>query len=206
MIAHLRGRVAHRDSGAVVVDVQGVGYLVHVTPGDRVPPRGEPVELHTSLQVREESMTLYGFTERASLQLFELLLTSSGVGPKLALAALGAHRPEVLRTAIATGDLATLTTVPGIGRKVAERLVLELKDKVGAVAGVLAPAGDGGGAGGDRSVLAEVRDALFGLGYSAGEIQTALAAVGTADGTTTSELLKRALRHLGAVAFEEARA
>jgi len=205
MIAHLRGRVAHRDSGSVVVDVQGVGYLVHVTPGDRVPPRGEPVELHTSLQVREESMTLYGFTERASLQLFELLLTSSGVGPKLALAALGTHRPDALRAAIAAGDLATLTTVAGIGKKVAERLVLELKDKVGGFTGDLAVAGDGS-AGAERSVLAEVRDALFGLGYSAGEIQAALAAVGSADGATTSDLLKRALRHLGAAAFEEARA
>ena len=90
MIASLRGRIAHRDTGTVVVDVHGVGYLVHVTPGDRIPARGEEVVLHTSLQVREESMTLYGFTERSSLVLFELLLTSSGVGPKLALAALGA--------------------------------------------------------------------------------------------------------------------
>jgi holliday junction DNA helicase RuvA len=205
VIAHLRGRVAHRDAGSVVVDVGGVGYLVHVTPGDRIPPRGEPVELHTSMQVREESMTLYGFTDRTSLALFELLLTSSGVGPKLALAALGTHRPDVLRTAIAGADLPTLTAIPGVGKKVAERLVLELKDKVGgATGGELAAVT----AGADAGTVDEVRDALLGLGYSAGEVQQALAAV-VADGgigAPTSELLRRCLRHLGAAAFDGARA
>ena len=117
MIAHVRGRVSHRGTEFVVVDVGGVGYLVHVASLDRVPPRGEDVELHTSLQVREDSMTLYGFPDRADLELFDLLLTSSGVGPKLALAALRTHRADVLRTAIATGDVATLTAVPGIGKK-----------------------------------------------------------------------------------------
>ena len=203
MIAHLRGRVAHRDAGTVVVDVQGVGYLVHVTPGERVPARGEPVELHTSLQVREDAMTLYGFTERGSLALFEVLLTSSGVGPKLALAALGTHRPEVLRTAIAGGDVSTLTAIPGVGRKVAERLVLELKDKVGSVAeGALPGAPDGTASG----PLAEVRDALLGLGYSAGEVQAALAEVGPIVGDDTSELLRRALRTMGAGAVDGVRA
>jgi holliday junction DNA helicase RuvA len=205
VIAHLRGRVAHRDAGSVVVDVGGVGYLVHVTPGDRIPPRGEPVELHTSMQVREESMTLYGFTDRTSLALFELLLTSSGVGPKLALAALGTHRPDVLRTAIAGADLPTLTAIPGVGKKVAERLVLELKDKVGGPTGGELAAVT---AGADPGTVDEVRDALLGLGYSAGEVQQALAAV-VADGgidAPTSELLRRCLRHLGAAAFDGARA
>lgn len=198
MIAQLRGRVAHRDPGAVVVDVGGVGYLVHVTPGERVPARGEQVELHTSLQVREESMTLYGFTERASLQLFELLLGSSGVGPKLALAALGTHRPDVLRTAIAGADVATLTQVPGIGKKVAERLVLELKDKVGGPLGGGLEVVAGGVAGeGDPSLLGEVRDALLALGYSAGEVQSAIAGVVVEDGATTAEVLRLALRVLG---------
>lgn len=201
MIAHLRGRVSHRDASRVVLDVGGVGYLVHVVAGERIPPRGEPVELHTSLQVREDSMTLYGFTDRAALLLFEVLLGASGVGPKLALAALGTHRPEVLRTAIGGGDLATLTAIPGVGRKVAERLVLELKEKVGGVPGLSPPAGDGGGA--DPTVLGEVRDGLLGLGYSAAEVQQALAAVAAA--TTTdpdlpsddaSALLRRALRQL----------
>jgi holliday junction DNA helicase RuvA len=204
MIAHLRGQVSHRGADHVVVDVHGVGYLVHVTPGERIPPRGEPVELYTSLQVREDAMTLYGFTDRGSLALFSLLLTSSGVGPKLALAALGTHRPDVLRTAIAGGDIATLTAIPGVGKKVAERLILELKDKVGVpdltVEG--APAGVRSADGG-RPVLGEVRDALLGLGYSASEAQDALAALGDADGDA-ADLLRQALRHLGNAAFEGA--
>lgn len=194
MIAHLRGTIAHRDAGTVVVDVGGVGYLVHVAPSDRIPARGEEVVLHTSLQVREESMTLYGATERGSLALFELLLSSSGVGPKLALACLATHRPDVLRTAIAGGDLATLTQVPGVGKKVAERLVLELKDKVGGPGGGELPRGDGAVAG--AGALDEVRDALLGLGYVAHEVQPVLAGLaGTTD--DVPGLLRRALRQLG---------
>ncbi len=196
MIALLRGRVVRRDAVTVVVDVGGIGYLVHVTPGERVPPQGEQVELHTSLQVREESLTLYGFAQRSALVLFELLLTSSGVGPKLALAAIGTHPPEVLRTAIAGGDTATLTAVPGIGRKVADRLVLELRERVGGLGGDLAAAGATPGAQ-DAPVLVEVRDALLGLGYSAAEVQPALATLGEPDGRDASALLRAALRALG---------
>jgi holliday junction DNA helicase RuvA len=204
MIAHLRGRVAHRGSGTVVVDVGGVGYLVHVTGASPLPARGEPIELHTSLQVREDSMTLYGFTERGALELFELLLSSSGVGPRIALAALGTHRPDTLRSAIAAADVGTLTTVPGIGKKVAERLVLELKDKVGVVA---APEdGQVPAAGGVAAdVRTEVRDALLGLGYSAGEAQEALAAVDlSAAGDDPAELLRLALRTLAGSALDGA--
>lgn len=204
MIAHLRGKVSHRGADHVIVDVNGVGYLIHVTPGETIPPRGESVELHTSLQVREDSMTLYGFSERGSLTLFSLLLSSSGVGPKLALAALGTHRPEVLRTAIAGGDVATLTAIPGVGKKVAERLILELKDKVGAPDLTV---GDGTSAAvgsGDAQVLGEVRDALLGLGYSASEAQEALASLGATDGDA-SDLLRHALRYLGTAAFDGAK-
>ncbi|MEX2503641.1 MAG: Holliday junction branch migration protein RuvA [Egicoccus sp.] len=207
MIASLRGTVAHRDATSVVVDVGGVGYLVNVTPAERVPARGETIELHTSLQVREESMTLYGFTERSMLQLFELLLTSSGVGPKLALAALGTHRPDVLRTAIGGGDIATLTAIPGVGKKVAERLVLELKDKVGGITGGELPTAAANGVAPD--LLTETRDALLALGYSAGEVQQALGAVTTggeaAPDAQVTDVLRACLRHLGAAAFEGAR-
>lgn len=197
MISHLRGTVAHRDAGTVVVDVSGVGYLVHVTPGDRIPARGEDVELHTSLQVREESMTLYGATDRASITLFELLLTASGVGPKLALAYLSTHRPEVLRAAIAGADLATLTQVTGVGKKGAERLVLELKDKVGGLTGGALPGQDGASAAsGAGTALDEVRDALLGLGYVTHEVQPVLASlVDVPD--DVGGLLRRALRQLG---------
>jgi holliday junction DNA helicase RuvA len=202
MIAHVRGRVAHRGTGTVVVDVGGLGYLVHVTGASPLPARGEQVELHTSLQVREDSMTLYGFTERGALELFELLLSSSGVGPRIALAALGTHRPDTLRMAIAGSDVATLTAVPGIGKKVAERLVLELKDKVGAFA---AADGDAAvvGAGPAADARAEVREALLGLGYSAGEAQEALAAVDPdREGDDAADLLRLALRELATSAFD----
>ena len=199
MIARLTGTVLERSTSAVVVDVGGVGYLVHVVAGVELPPRGQEVSLHTSLQVREDAMTLYGFTTAAQLALFELLLTASGVGPRLALAALSTHRPEVLRTAIAGSDEATLTAVPGIGRKVAQRLVLELKDKVGSLPG-LAPAevpGTGGPAtGGDPATEEEVRDALLGLGYSAAEVTAALTATGETAGDA-ADRLRAALRHLG---------
>jgi Holliday junction DNA helicase RuvA len=195
VISHLRGTVAHRDGGSVVVDVHGVGYLVHVTPGDRIPPRGEEVVLHTSLQVREDAMTLYGATDRATVTLFELLLTASGVGPKLALSYLATHRPDVLRSAIAGADIATLTQVPGVGKKGAERLVLELEDKVGGPTGGAAlPGGDGTGA--TASALAEVRDALLGLGYATAEIQPVVADLGAVDDDVAG-LLRRALRRLG---------
>lgn len=195
MIAHVRGRVSHRGTDLVVVDVGGVGYLVHVASLDAIPPRGQEVELHTSLQVREDSMTLYGFADRTELELFDLLLTSSGVGPKIALAALRTHRAEVLRTAIATGDTTTLTAVPGIGKKSADRLVLELRDRVGAGFAVDEAPG-AATAGGPTSPLAEVREALASLGYSAAEVQAAVAGLDP-DGAT-QDLLRQALRSLGA--------
>ncbi|TVR34869.1 MAG: Holliday junction branch migration protein RuvA [Nitriliruptor sp.] len=214
MIAHVRGTVAHRSAGSVVIDVGGVGYLVHVTAADHIPAQGQEVELHTSLQVREDSMTLYGFTARSSLVLFELLLSSSGVGPKLALAALGTHRPDVLRLAIAGGDTATLTAIPGVGKKVAERLVLDLKDKVGGDGlGTFADASDASGTPGgtagaaDPSVLAEVRDALLGLGYSASEVQAAMTELGDArndPAADAADLLRRCLRVLGSGVVEGA--
>jgi holliday junction DNA helicase RuvA len=197
VIARLTGTVLERTATAVVLDVRGVGYLVHVTPGADIPPRGQQVTLHTSLQVREDAMTLYGFTSAAELGLFELLLTSSGVGPRLALAALGTHRPDVLRTAIAADDQATLTAIPGVGRKVAQRLVLELKDKVGVVAVVAGDAGAATPATLPAGAAEEARDALVALGYSASEVAGALAAVGQDATEDSAELLRAALRHLG---------
>ena len=207
MIAHLDGTVAARDAATVVVDVNGVGYLVHIVPGERVPPRGEQVQLHTSLQVREESMTLYGFTDRGSLTLFELLLTSSGVGPKLALAALGTHPPDVLRAAIAGGDVATLTQVPGIGRKVADRLVLELKERVGSLADAVelpAAAAAATAPGGDDA-LGEARDALLALGYSSPEVADALRRPGVAEADGTEAILREALRALAGARLDGVR-
>jgi Holliday junction DNA helicase RuvA len=196
MIAHLRGQVLARTEASVVVDVQGVGYLVHLATTEGVPPRGREVALHTSLQVREDSMTLYGFPDADGLRLFELLLTSSGVGPRLALATLATLPPGAIATAIAGGDIATLTTVPGIGKKVAERMVLELRDRVDATVDGSSPSGpsDASLAG---DVLAEVRAALAGFGFSPVEIRTALGGLERTDEDTSASLLRRALRVLG---------
>jgi len=193
MIAVVRGEVLDRSEGAVVVDVQGVGYRVLVPVGTAIPVPGRTVTLHTSLQVREDSMTLYGFLGRDELRLFELLLTSSGVGPRLALAALTALRPAVLEAAIADGDLAVLTSVPGIGRKVAERLVLELKDRVGSAMG--SPAGSV--AARDDGAVAAVREALAGFGFTPVEVRGALAQLDAGADEDSGALLRRALQVLG---------
>lgn len=198
MIARLRGEVLDRADGTVVVDVAGVGYLLHVPSSASIPPRGQVVQLHTSLQVREDSMTLYGFATGAELRLFELLLSSSGVGPKLALATLSTLRPPAIETAIATGDVAVLTSVPGIGRKVADRLVLELQDKVGPMLGTERTGrGEGASDGADAGAIAEVRAALSSFGFTAAEAQAAIGAIEATGTEEASELLRRALQRLG---------
>lgn len=199
MIAQLRGRVAARSRDTVVVDVHGVGYLVHVpaSMADRVPARGEEVELHTSLQVREDSMTLYGFPDRSARELFELLLTASGVGPKLALAALSTHPAGALRAAIADGDVDTLTLIPGIGKKSAQRLVLELREKLGGDGDALLDDAGGYGGGAGRPVLSEVRDALLALGYTPGEAHDAMSGLDADGDGDVGALVKTALKRLG---------
>lgn len=203
MIGHVRGRVTERDAGTVIVDVDGVGYLVHVADPSVVPAPGGEVHLHTSLQVRDDAMDLYGFPDRDALRLFEQLMSASGVGPKLALAALRTHRPATLRRAIAEGDLETLKAVPGVGDKSAQRLVVELEGDI-----TLEPSGAAGEAGGadeQAGALAEVRDALLALGYNAGEAQAALGELdlpeqadnGDLSDGEVSELVREALRGMG---------
>ncbi len=191
MIAHLTGTVAHRDAESVVVDVHGVGYLVRLADPGGIPPVGQDVHLHTSQQVREDALDLYGFPSRAGLATFELLMRATGVGPKLALAALRTHRPDTLRSALVHGDVATLTDVPGIGKKVAERLVLELRDTVGAVADEALPTASGTTPV-DSSARSQAREALQQLGYRESEIAAALADA-PADGAV-EDLVRHALR------------
>ncbi len=197
MIAHVRGRLAAcrqmRDVTVVVVDVHGIGYHLFVPSGlaHRLPPVQEEVELHTSLQVREDSLTLYGFVTAEARDLFELLIGASGVGPRLALAALSTHSPEVLLRALVDADLEALMLIPGVGRKVAERLVLELRDKVGGL-----PRVDGAGR---EATLTEVRLALLELGYTSAEAQRALASLDGTTGGDVPELLRGALRALAAL-------
>jgi Holliday junction DNA helicase RuvA len=171
VIASLSGRISALTAGGVVVSVGGVGLAVQTTPGTRARLRpGDEAFLATSLVVREDALTLYGFETDDERELFELLQTASGVGPKVAQAVLTVHTPDAVRRALATEDLTALTLVPGIGRKGAQRLVLELKDKVGLAT---SPAGTTSGW---RDTLTE---ALTGLGWTASqadEVVVALAA------------------------------
>jgi len=201
MIASVRGRVAAINPDGAVVEVGGVGLAVTCAPSTLAGLRvGESARLATSLIVREDSLTLYGFADDDARGLFELLQTASGVGPRLAQAVLAVHAPDVVRKAIATGDITTLTRVPGIGKKGAERLVLELRDRIGPVTG--------GGEGVVRSLPVDgiswsdqVRQALIGLGWSAAQADQAVALVSSelADEPAPSVplLLKRAIQLLG---------
>jgi len=172
MIARLRGRPVARRPDGLVLDVGGVGYLVHATPSALRNAEGPAeVELETYLHVREDALQLYGFAEAAERELFEHLLSVSGVGPKVALAILSGSTPDELRRAIALDDTARFEAIPGIGRKTAQRVVLELKEKLGSAAAAPEPLGEA------RAPHLVARDALVGLGYSIAEAEEALAAI-----------------------------
>ncbi|PZU43425.1 MAG: Holliday junction branch migration protein RuvA [Arsenicicoccus sp.] len=202
MIASVRGPIRHVGLDHVVVEVGGVGLLVHTTPETAAGCRtGQELTLETTLVVREESLTLYGFDGADAKALFEQVQTVSGVGPRLALAMLSVHSPGAVRTALAQGDLVALTKVPGIGKKSAERLVLELKDKILALG--VEPGLAGGGAvaaaGGEDAVQTQVREALQGLGWTAKQAEGALDTVakGAEAPTDVAALLRATLRELG---------
>ncbi|WP_255954381.1 Holliday junction branch migration protein RuvA [Streptomyces odontomachi] len=197
MIAFVSGPVAALAPDTAVIEVGGVGIAVQCTPDTLSTLRvGSPARLATSLVVREDSLTLYGFADDDERQVFELLQTASGVGPRLAQAMLAVHRPDTLRRAVATADEKALTAVPGIGKKGAQKLLLELKDRLGAPVG--APAGPAAAATGWRE---QVHTALIGLGYAPREADEAVAAIAPqaeADGATpqVGTLLKAALQSL----------
>lgn len=199
MIASVQGTVLSIELDHAVVDVGGVGLAVQATPATLATLRhGEPARLATSLVVREDSLTLYGFADPAARELFVLLQTVSGVGPRLALATLAVLEPDTLRTALAEGDLATLTRVPGIGRKGAERLVVELRDKVGALAPAASASVAATRSGG--ALRNRVVEALVGLGFPLRQAEQAveetLAGVDIDIGDT-SAVLRSALTQLG---------
>jgi Holliday junction DNA helicase RuvA len=199
VIASVQGTVLSIELDHAVVDVGGVGLAVQATPATLATLRhGEPARLATSLVVREDSLTLYGFADPAARELFVLLQTVSGVGPRLALATLAVLEPDTLRTALAEGDLATLTRVPGIGRKGAERLVVELRDKVGALAPAASASVAATRSGG--ALRNRVVEALVGLGFPLRQAEQAveetLAGVDIDIGDT-SAVLRSALTQLG---------
>ena len=199
MIASVRGTVAAVGPDGAVVEVGGIGLSVSCSPGTLARLRlGEPARLATSLVVREDSLTLYGFADDDERATFELLQTANGVGPKLAQTMLAVHPPRELRRAIATSDFASLTKVPGIGRKGAERIVIELRDRIGAIDHT--PSEVGGVA-----AIAPWRDqlthALAGLGFSGKEAGDAIDVVtaGLPEGEPpdVSALLRRSIQLLG---------
>ncbi|MEN9822267.1 MAG: Holliday junction ATP-dependent helicase RuvA [Actinomycetota bacterium] len=198
MIGSLRGTVLERiEQGTVLLEVGGVGYLVAVTP--RTLAELEPSTtafLHVHHHIREDAQTLYGFLHRDERTTFQVLIATHGIGPALALAVLGTHAPSALVDIIASNDINGLTLVPGVGKKTAERLLVELRNRLSL------PMLDGmtnssPGTPGASSVLADVREALTGLGYGHEEIRDALRELDTAK-ADASVLLRDALQLLGA--------
>jgi Holliday junction DNA helicase RuvA len=177
MIAHLDGTVCGLAPDGAVIEVGGVGLLVQCTPGTLAGLRmGERAKVATSLTVREDALTLYGFASEDERNVFELLQTASGVGPRLALAMLAVHEPDTLRRAVATEDLTTLMLVPGIGKKGAQRIVLELAGRLGA-AGESPAASRGARPAGVAPWRDQVRAGLVNLGWAVRDAELAITAV-----------------------------
>lgn len=187
MIAFLEGELADKGAGRVVVAVHGVGYdvLAPASTIAKLPAVGERARLLTRLLVRDDGMTLFGFATGEERTLFDLLVTVTGVGPKVALSFLSVLSPEAIRRAVVAGDVAALTVVPGVGKKVAQRVVLDLKDKLGGEGVPL------------TGPLADVREALLSLGLSPQEASEALGALPRDGERPVEDLLREALRHVG---------
>jgi Holliday junction DNA helicase RuvA len=190
VIAFLEGTVAEKAGDRVTISVGGTGYevLVPATTLARLPGVGKRARVLTRLHVRDDALVLYGFAGSEDRQLFDLLVTVNGVGPKVALAFLSVLSPEAFRRAVASGDAAALTVVPGVGKKVAGRVLVDLRDRLG------------GGEGVATGSLAEVREALLALGLSAQEAGEALAGLVASNGDgdrPVEDLLREALRSVG---------
>ena len=188
MIAFLEGEVVEKAGGRVVIAVGGTGYdvLVPTSVLSSLPPVGRKARVHTRLVVRDDAMVLYGFASTDERGLFDALTGVSGVGPKVALSFLSALTPDALRRAVIAGDVGALTVVPGVGKKVAQRVALDLRDKLGAEGDLVEPVGP----------LADVREALRSLGLTPQEAGEALAGV-EADGRPVEDLLREALQKVG---------
>jgi holliday junction DNA helicase RuvA len=197
VISSVRGEVLEIGLDHAVIEVGGVGLAVHAAPSTLAKlRRGEQGRLATTLVVREDSLTLFGFSDAAERELFVLVQTVSGIGPRLALATIAVLDPDTLRRALVDGDVTTLTRVPGIGRKSAERLVLELRDKVDAP--VAAPAALIAATNGADPRREQVVEALVGLGFTARPAESAVdKAMAEHPDANPSTLLRTALTTLG---------
>jgi Holliday junction DNA helicase RuvA len=188
MIAFLEGEVVDKAAGRVVLDVGGVGYelIVPTSVLAGLPAAGAKARVHTRMIVREDSMTLYGFATTDERELFDLLTGVTGVGPKVALAFLSSLAPDALRRAVVAGDADALTVVPGVGKKVAQRVVLDLRDKLGGHDAEIIAIGP----------MADVREALIALGLTSVEASQVMADLDP-DGKAPDDLLREALQKVG---------
>ncbi|MCL2503376.1 MAG: Holliday junction branch migration protein RuvA [Coriobacteriia bacterium] len=195
MIASLNGRIISKSVGSCILEVSGVGFRLAMTTNalSRLPTEGDEVFVHTYLHVRGEELSLFGFESESEKEAFEKLITVSGVGPKAALAVLSSYTADALASAIGAGDVAVLTSVPGIGKKTAQRIILELADKFVSFAGDGARKGQPVAA---SEAVAEVADALLAMGFSADEAAVAVKGY-DGDADSTRKLLRYALKRLG---------
>lgn len=202
MISYIRGTLAEKNEDSAVVEAHGVGYQIFVPVPvlSELPPLGESVKIYTYFSVREDGMSLFGFLSRQDLAMFKLLIGVNGIGPKSALGILSALRPDVLRMAVASGDAKTISRAPGVGPKTAQRIILDLKDKIrpedvlaGGLEESLAVPEEISGVG---QAGKEAVEALTALGYSAAEAAGAVKKVKITEEMTAEDVLKGALRHL----------
>ena len=195
MISYVSGIVEYVDTEKVVVDNHGIGISVFMTNDDlSVIGEGEEVKLHTYFNVKEDAMQLYGFLNRENLEMFKLLLTVNKVGPKIALGILSTCPGDMLKMSIVSGDSKTIASSPGVGAKTAERIVLELKDKI-EIDGVEDFVPENGSA--DSSLSNDVVDALVELGYSKSEAISAVKRIDSIEDMSVEDMLKKALMQIG---------
>ena len=190
MIGYLDGTVAVRTSDGCFLDVNGVGYRLacSATTASALPPAGERCRLFTYVHVREDLLALYGFASEHEQRMFEALIGVSGVGPKVALQICSSFGPDAFRRALATDDVAALASVPGIGKKTAQRVIVDLKEKLSIPDLEIATNG--------RNPLVEARSALENLGYSPGEVRAALGELAPSEDDSVEDVVKSALRVL----------
>ncbi len=201
MISYVRGELVAVEEDKVIVDVQGVGYGVYISAHTMgmLPAVGEEVRLHTYLNVREDAMQLFGFLTRDDLKVFKLLIGVSGIGPKGGLNILSQLSPDELRFAVMANDAKTIASAPGIGKKTAEKLIIELKDKLN-IEDVLNKVDDSQESShistGINEMQTEAIQALVALGYGNAESMKAVKKVTVNENTTVEDLLKEALKHI----------
>jgi len=195
VIASIEGTLIEIFPDGAIVDVHGVGYRLFMPSSvvGSLPQAGKTVRAHTHLHVREDAMTLYGFSTSEQRDLFNVLLGVGGIGPKGALAVLSIYSPDAFRKALVTEDLDALTLIPGVGKKTAARMILELREKLALPELEVVPGGNAAG----RAALVEVKGALLNLGYTPAEARTALEALPEdRDDASVEDLLRLALREL----------